>query len=155
MNVPWMKALNSFLLAAVLAIPAWAVNAAYPGTLNYIEGQSAVGEQSLNVNSVGSVNLEPGRSLSTGNGKAEILLTPGVFLRVGNNSTVKMVSSNLTDTQADLLKGQAIVEVAEIHKYNRLLIGEQGVTTAMLKDGLYAFDADHDSVRVLKGEARV
>lgn len=155
MKLPWMKALSSFLLAAVLALPAWAVDAAYPGTLNYIEGQATVGDESLNAKSVGSVNLEPGQSLSTGDGKAEILLTPGVFLRVGNNSTVKMVSSNLTDTQADLVKGKATVEVAEIHNYNQLLIGQQGATTTLLKNGLYAFDADNDSVRVLKGEALV
>ena len=91
--------------------------------------------------------------MTTGNGKAEILLTPGVFLRVGDNSTVKMVSSNLTNTEADLVKGQATVEVSEIHQYNQLRIGEDGATTQMMKNGLYAFDADHDQVRVLKGEA--
>ncbi len=155
MKLPRMKALGGFLLAAVLTAPAWAADTALPGTLNYIEGQANVGDQSLNSKSVGSVELQPGQSLTTGNGKAEILLTPGVFLRVGDNSTVKMVSSNLTNTEADLVKGQATVEVAEIYKYNDLRIGEGGATTQMTKDGLYAFDADHDQVRVLKGQAYV
>ena len=155
MRLPWLKALSGFLLAAVLTAPAWGADTALPGTLNYIEGQASVGDQSLNSKSIGSVELQPGQSLTTGNGKAEILLTPGVFLRVGDNSTVKMVSSNLTNTEADLLKGQATVEVAEIHQYNVLRIGEDGSTTQMTKDGLYAFDADHDQVRVLKGEAYV
>jgi hypothetical protein len=99
--------------------------------------------------------LQPGESLRTDTGKAEILLTPGVFLRVGDNSTVKLVASNLTNTEADLTKGQATVEVAEIHDYNNLRIVEDGVTTRVLKDGLYSFDADHNQVLVYKGEALV
>ena len=104
---------------------------------------------------MGSVELQPGQSLTTGNGKAEILLTPGVFLRVGDNSTVKMVSSNLTNTEADLVKGQATVEVAEIHQYNQLRVDENGATTYMLKDGLYGFDADQTRCASMKGEALV
>ena len=155
MRLPRLKTLSVFLVAAVLTAPAWGADTALPGTLNYIEGQASVGDQPLNAKSIGSVELQPGQSLSTGNGKAEILLTPGVFLRVGDNSMVKMVSSSLTNTEADLLKGQATVEVAEIHPYNQLRIGEDGASTQMVKDGLYAFDADHEQVRVLKGEAYV
>jgi len=155
MKLPRLKALSGFLLAAVLTAPAWGADTALPGTLNYIEGQASIGDQSLNAKSVGSIELQPGQTLTTGNGKAEILLTPGVFLRVGDNSTVKMVSSNLTNTQADVMKGQATVEVAEIHQYNNLRVGEDGATTEMLKDGFYAFDADQAQVRVLKGEAQV
>ena len=155
MRLPRLKALSGFLLAAVLTAPAWGADTALPGTLNYIEGQASIGDQSLNAKSVGSVELQPGQTLTTGNGKAEILLTPSVFLRLGDNSTVRMISSNLTNTQADLMKGQATVEVAEIHQYNNLRVGEDGATTEMLKDGLYAFDADQAQVRVLKGEAQV
>ena len=82
-------------------------------------------------------------------------MTPGVFLRVGDNSTVQMVSGNLTNTEAALLKGQATVEVAEIHKYNQLRIDQGNAATCMVKDGLYTFDADHDQMRVVKGEAMV
>jgi len=155
MRLPRLKFVCGILLAAVLTATALAANTALPGTLNYIEGQAYIGDQPLNSKSVGSVELQPGQSLTTENGKAEILLTSGVFLRLGDNSTVKMVSSNLTNTEADLVKGQAMVEVAEIHQYNELRIGENSATTEMLKDGLYAFDADHDNVRVLKGEAVV
>jgi len=56
------------------------------------------------------------------------LLTPGVFLRVGDN-TLKLVSTNLANTEADLIKGQ--------------------------RDGLCTFDADQRQVRVLRGEATV
>ena len=155
MKLPWLKFLSGILLAAVLIAPAMGATTALPGTLNYIEGQAYIGNQQLNSKSIGSVELQPGQSLTTANGKAEILLTPGVFLRVGDNSTVTMVSSNLTNTEADLVKGQATVEVAEVHPYKNLQIGADGVHTQMLKDGLYGFDADQRQVLVMKGEAEV
>jgi hypothetical protein len=46
--------------------------------------------------------LQTGESLTTGNGKAEVLLTPGVFLRVGSDSLVKMISPSLTNTDVSL-----------------------------------------------------
>ncbi len=155
MKLPRLKMFLSFLLATFLTAPAWAADKALPGTLNYIEGQASVGDEVLGPKSVGSVAIEPGQSLTTGNGKAEVLLTPGVFLRVGDNSTVKMISTNLTNTEADLVNGQATVEIAEIHQFNRLRIDQDGASTYMLKNGLYAFDANQDLVRVLKGEAMV
>ena len=82
----------SVILAAILSAPAWASKTALPGTLNYVEGNASIGEQTLNSQSIGSAELQPGQSLVTGNGKAEVLLIPGVFLRVGNNSSVKMIS---------------------------------------------------------------
>src|SRR5579863_9926149 len=72
---------------------------ARPGTLNYVEGQVYLGAQSLNAKSVGTVELDPGQTLTTQNGKAEILLTPGVFLRLGDNSAATMMSSSLTYTK--------------------------------------------------------
>jgi len=42
--------------------------------------------------------------MATG-GKAEILLTPGAFLRVGGDSAVKMISPGLTNTQVEVQRG--------------------------------------------------
>jgi hypothetical protein len=155
MKLLGLKVMAAFFLATVLTAPAWGVGAAIPGSINYVEGQVTLADQPLNSKWVGSAELQPGQTLATGNGKAEILLTPGVFLRVGDNSAVQMVSTNLTNTEADLVKGQATVEVAEIHPYNQLRIVEDGATTELQKDGLYAFDADQGNVLVVKGEVQV
>ncbi len=60
--------------------PVWASDAntksAVPGTLNYVEGQASIGDQSLNSKSIGNAELEQGQSLVTKKGKAEVLLTP-------------------------------------------------------------------------------
>jgi hypothetical protein len=105
---------------AMLGTTAFAAQPAQPGTVNYVEGTASLDGQTLNNKDVGNITLEPGQELNTATGKAEILLTPGVFLRVDDNSAVKMVSPNLTLTQVDLERGRAAVEVDEIHDQNNL-----------------------------------
>ncbi len=128
---------------------------ARPGTLNYVEGQVYLGQQSLDNKSIGKVEVAPGETLSTDNGKAEILLTPGVFVRLGDHSSANMISSGLTNTQLDLDQGEAMVEVVEIHPENFLGIVEDGRQTQLLKTGLYDFDENLHALRVLDGEAVV
>src|SRR5579875_381529 len=109
--MPRNKATLILSLATLLAAPAFAQrqNSASPGTLNYIEGQASINGQPIHQGSVSGTELQPGQLLTTGTGKAEILLTPGVFLRVGDNSTVKMVSPDLTRTELRVEQGRADV----------------------------------------------
>ena len=146
----------SSFLAVVLSAPAFAAPdapAALPGTLNYVEGQAYIGQDSLNANSVGNETLRAGEVLETENGKAEILLTPGVFLRVDSDSAVKMISPSLTDTEVELGQGRVMVEVAEIHDQNNLVISEGGIATRLVKKGVYKFDADRQEIMVFDGKA--
>src|SRR5438552_6406555 len=82
-------------LIAALSVPAWSANSdrrsAIPGTLNYVEGHASIGEQTLDSKAIGSAELQAGQVLATENGKAEVLLTPGVFLRRGSNSSVERI----------------------------------------------------------------
>jgi FecR protein len=150
------KTLLGMLAASVLlAIPAAAASSAIPGTLNYVEGQVAVAGQTVTSHSVGSVQLEPNQVLETGQGRAEILLTPGVFLRVGDNSAVRLVSPGLADTRVEVLRGQAIVEVAELFKDSNLWVMMNGASTRLEKEGLYAFNATSRLVQVFDGQATV
>ncbi|MBI3485016.1 MAG: FecR domain-containing protein [Acidobacteria bacterium] len=149
------KATGTFFLATILSAPAWGVTPARPGRLNYVEGQVRIGTQSLDAKSIGSTELQPGETLVTGSGKAEVLLTPGVFLRIGDNSSVKMISPSLTNTEVLLEKGRATAEVADIHKENNIRIDQSGGAIKLLKTGFYAFDADRNQVRVFNGKALV
>ena len=99
------KALGGFFLVTLLFRPAWGSEPPQPGTVNYIEGQAAIGAQALTEKSVGSSKLEAGQSLSTENGRAEILLTPGIFLRVDQHSSLQMISPGLADTIMTLRQG--------------------------------------------------
>jgi hypothetical protein len=142
--------------APALAQPAGPdrANPAQPGTVNYVEGAAYLDGQPLHSKDAGNAALEAGQELRTGQGKAEILLTPGVFLRVDDNSTVKLVSPQLTLTQVELEKGRAGVEVDEIHGQNNLQVIDAGVTTRLDKTGYYEFDADKPMATVFKGMAK-
>ena len=158
------KAFGGLALGALFCTSLWASpdapymtnpSSVVPGTINYVEGQVSLGSQPLNSKSVGSTEMQPGESLTTENGMVEVLLTPGVFLRVGDNSDVKLVSSGLADTEVGVIKGEAMLEVAELHKQNDLRVQEGGVPIRLLKTGLYDFDANGSLARVLKGEELV
>ena len=141
----------------LLSAPSWAQSQhpARPGSVNYVEGEAAIGAQALGSASPGSVELEKDQVLTTKVGKVEILLTPGVFLRVADDSSIKMISPGLADTEVELQKGRASVEVLDFHKENNIRINQNGASTKVLKNGLYDFDADHNQVRVFKGKAEV
>jgi hypothetical protein len=155
MKNPIVKLIGSMILAGLTSLPALASDSALPGTVNYVEGNVALGNETLNAKSVGSATLEPGQTLVTNNGKAEMLLTPGVFLRLGNDSAAQLVSGNLTDTKVRLDRGSAMIEVDELHKENNLRVADNGATTELKKTGIYEFDAAHSQVLVFKGEAEV
>jgi hypothetical protein len=111
-------------LATISSLGVWANEAhpARPGSINYVEGKASIGTQDLGPNSLGSVELAKGQALTTESGKVEILLTPGVFLRVADNSSVRMVSPGLADTAVAIEKGRAAVEVLDIRNENDLRI---------------------------------
>jgi hypothetical protein len=153
----------SVLLASlVLPVAAWGADQqqptkgpGVPGTVNYVEGQATLGGQSLDAKAIGSVIVDPGQSVSTESGKVEVLLTPGVFFRLGSNSAARMVSAGLTNTEMELDRGQAMLEVAELHPENNLRIKEDGLTAKIEKTGLYGFDRDGGVFRVFEGKAEV
>jgi hypothetical protein len=140
------------MFLAAVSTPVWADTPARPGTVNYVEGQAATGGQSLDAKSVG-VELGEGQSVTTLAGKVEILLTPGVFLRLGPNSSAKLVADGLADTQVQLDQGHAIIEVDQIFPQNHLRMIQGSFTIDLQKKGLYDFDATEHQVRVFDGEA--
>jgi hypothetical protein len=156
-TMPRFKAFTLMLSLATLSATAFgqSANPARPGTLNYVEGQASVEGRQVTPQSVGQTELKSGEYLATATGKAEILLTPGVFLRLGNDSAVKMISPDLTHTEVLLDHGRATVEVDQLYKQNDILIDQKGGQTQLLKNGLYEFNADNNTVRVYDGKAAV
>jgi hypothetical protein len=159
MAIKKLEPVANLFLAAILSLSAFgsstSADAPVPGSLNYVEGQVSMGTKALDSKSIGSAELQTGQTLTTEQGKAEVLLTPGVFLRVGKNSSVKMISSSITDTEVAVGKGHAMIEVAEVHPENDLRINEDGATIRLLKTGLYDFDLRQNQLRVFDGKAVV
>ena len=155
MKLLGLKTIASFCLTALLSAPLWGANTPLPGTLNYVEGKAQIGAEQLTSKSVGAADLQAGQTLTTEDGRAEILLTPGVFLRLDKNSAAEMISPDLTNTQVQIDKGRALVEVAELHKQNDIKIAADGATTRILKNGLYEFNSNNGDVQVFDGKAQV
>jgi hypothetical protein len=160
--------LKNLRLAALLALATAAVGAAqtstpaqrpdsiHPGEVNYVEGQVTLDGVSLqSTSALRSTVLQPGSDLSTGQGFAEILLTPGAFLRVGNNSEVRLVSAGLVNGRLTLVRGSALLEAADVVKGSSLNV-QMGNTTAQIADkGLYSFDANQQTVKVFDGKLKL
>jgi hypothetical protein len=160
MKLAKVHGLITLFLAVLLCVPAWAANnassnTAVPGTVNYVEGKAYVADQPLDKDSIGKTTLAVGQTLNTNTGKTEVLLTPGVFLRVGDNSAAQMVAAGLENTEVRLLQGHAMVEVDQIFPQNFLRIDEGSASARLMKPGLYDFDLQQNVMRVFDGEAMV
>ena len=155
MRLSRLKLMVVLFLTAILSAPLWGTTTPLPGTLNYVEGKATIGTEALDAKSIGSAQLQAGESLATELGRAEILLTPGVFLRLDRNTTVTMISPSLTDTEVGVNRGRAMVEVDQLHKENDIRIAEGNATVELLKTGLYDFDVERGQLRVFNGEALV
>jgi hypothetical protein len=150
------KVLTGFFVTAMYAMPQAYTISARPGAVNYIEGNAFLDGKAISEKKLGKTFLNTNDTLSTGVGKAEVLLTPGVFLRIGDNSEVRMVSPSLTDTQVEVTKGEAMVEVAELVKDNNIQILDHGASMRLEKTGLYRATAnDPPTAAVLDGKAEL
>ena len=84
-----------------------------------------------------------------GQGYAEVLLTPGVFLRIGQNREVQLGAAGLLNTGISVIRGSALLEAADVVK-RAALDGTVGNSAAQIEgEGLYAFDASSRTVKAL------
>lgn len=130
----------------------------HSGTVDYFEGDVSIDGLQVVSQTARFSTLKEQSVLKTGEGRAEILLTPGVILRVGANSSVRMVDSNLMHTQVQLVSGTAMVEAAESDtdvKDPPVTILYNGNQAQPVKYGIFEITSDPAQVRVYKGEARV
>jgi len=156
----WRSKLSGVLAALVLAAPLTLFadtnhQTAAPGAVNYVEGSVALDGNALSTKSVGSSQIEAGQSITTEQGKTEFLLTPGVYVRLADNSKATLVNPSLTKTEVSVDRGEAMVEVDQIYKQNNIQVVENGVSTELMKPGLYDFNSIHNTVQVFSGEAQV
>jgi len=148
-------------LAAAVAL-VWAIvpaahaqqpGMAMPGVVNYIEGQVSIDGMPVNSGQSGQIAIHPNQVLTANAGNAEILLSPGVFLRVGDHSELRMVSAELVDPVVEVLHGEAMVEADRKDARSNVLEG--GANASILKEGLYRFNADQGSIQVIDGKISV
>ena len=142
MKTLWNLVGRAAATVATVSLTAAAATMPAPGTVNYVEGQVTLDGRTLTASSPNGALVETGQALDTGQGMAEMLLTPGVFLRLGGNSEVRMVSPGLANTRVTLVRGSAMLEAAGLFKQNDLSVVVGGATVRIDRRGLYDFNAD-------------
>jgi len=143
------------LAAASIAVRAQNVISARSGMVHYVEGQVYLDGQPVESQFGHFPDVKENGQLRTAEGRAEVLLTPGVFLRLGENSSFRMITNRLIDTRVEFLSGSAIVEAADIPKDNSVTVVYQDATIHIEKKGIYRFDTNPAQLRVFDGVADV
>ena len=92
----------------------------HSGVVQYVEGRAFLGDKPIEPKFGKFPDIKENQEFRTEDGRAEILLTPGVFLRLGENSSIRMLSTRLTDTRVEVLSGSAMIESNEIPKDNAI-----------------------------------
>ncbi|HEY6393300.1 MAG TPA: hypothetical protein VIX89_18605 [Bryobacteraceae bacterium] len=131
------------------------VISAHSGVVHYVEGTAYIGAERVDPKFGQFPDIKQDQEFRTEEGRAEILLTPGVFLRVGENSAIRMVSNKLSDTRVEVLKGSAMVECDDIAKDNAIMLLYKGNTMILVKHGLYRVETNPARFQVYDGEAIV
>jgi hypothetical protein len=140
-----------------LALPAvgQSVISTHSGVIHFFEGAVYVGDQPLESHPGRFPSVPQGAELRTVEGRAEVLLTPGVFVRVGARSTIRMVSNQLSDTRVELLAGSAIVDSAEPGPGTSVTLLFRNWSVHSSEQGVYRIDSDPPRLSVFQGKAEV
>jgi len=115
----------------ILALAMQLVVAAKAGLVNYVQGTT----------NVKATQLVPVASpiLTGPNGYVELLLTPGSYLRMGNNSEVVLDSVELSNVVVRVAQGIAIVEVVDIDHTLPIQMTTGNVQVKIADPGIYQF----------------
>jgi len=136
---------------------AQSVISARSGLIHYVEGRALLDGKPVEVKITSFPEVKENMVLRTEDGRAEVLLNPGVFLRLAENSSIRMIANKLTDSRVEFLSGSAIIEASSdlLQKGNSVTILYKGSSAYLRKSGIYRFDSDPAQFRVYSGEAEV
>lgn len=153
--------------ALVLLLVATTAQAQYlvsskAGFVNRVEGTASLmspGDaiEALNRVAMGT-QMKEGDHLSTQSGSyAELLLSPGSYLRMNEKTEIEAIRTTFDSTRFDILRGSVILEVGDIDKKLPLEIGTPRGVITVNKAGIYRIDVLDSEVAlsVRKGEAYV
>jgi len=151
---PRVSLLAVFALAVVPGLPQ-SVISTHSGLVYFFDGAVSIGDQPLHQRFGRFPEIGEGSDLRTANGRAEVLLTPGVFLRIAPNSGVRMISTSFSDTRVELLGGSAILEANESAANSAVTLIHRNWRVQLPHEGVYRIDSEPPQVSVYRGEAMV
>jgi hypothetical protein len=147
--------ISPLILAGWVPASAQSVISTHSGVVHFFEGSVFIGDKPMEQKFGRFPDLPEGGELRTEQGRAEVLLTPGTFLRIGENSAIRMVSNQLSDTRVELLAGSAILESTQYSKDTCVTLIYKTWQVSLPGEGLYRLDAEPPRLRVYQGGAEV
>lgn len=142
--------------ALIGQLSAQKVVSARAGLITYVQGPAFVDGKRVLLKATRFPQMRNGEALSTtGRGRAELLLAPGVVLRLAENSQVRMGETQLSDTHVGIERGDALIEVLQLPEGSRIQIKVADTVTEFTRPGLYRFATMPPTLRVFGGEALV
>src|ERR1700686_2888414 len=142
-------------LAASLCTFAQSIVSTHSGVVYFFEGSVFIEDQPLEQKFGKFPDIGEGHELRTEHGRAEMLLTPGVFLRMNESSAIRMLSIKLSDTRVELLDGSASVEANEAAPSASVTFIHKNWQVKIPQTGVYRIDSHPAQLRVYRGEAEV
>src|SRR5688572_17390562 len=136
------------------------VISAKAGGINAISGEASVhgrGETDWQRLSI-TDDLNAGDRVRTSfDGRIEILLNPGSYMRVGGNSEVELMDNTLENLEVRLLRGTAIVEAAGADGLElNISISTPHTKLAIVRQGLYRVNViPNDATELIVRKGRV
>jgi hypothetical protein len=135
------------------------VISAKAGGVNHVEGKVSVARKNgTSGYLIKDDKLEIGEKVITGaDGKAEILLNPGSFVRLGGNSGFEFVTTDLDNLKLKLTSGSAILEVYADDEF-KVTVAIPKADIELTRSGVYRIDVRADGsgrISVWKGRVFV
>ena len=144
-------------VVTVLTLPADSqlVISTRSGIVHFFQGAVYLDDQPLQSHPGKFSSVPKGGMLRTAEGQAEVLLTPGVFVRIGERSTIRMVDNELSHTRVELVAGSAVVDSGQPGSGNSVTLICRKWSIRFLDQGIYRIDSDPPRLWVLEGKAEV
>ena len=118
------------------------VISASSGLLHYFEGQVVLDDKPVEHKAAVFPSLKNGSLIRTEKGRAELLLTPEVYLRMDEQSSLRMESNSLTDTRLELVDGSVIVDNLNAAAATPVVLIHNGTSIRFPKPGIYRIDCE-------------
>jgi hypothetical protein len=142
-------------LLSCTAATAQTIVPAKVGIISLMQGKVYVDNQAIENVEKDLPLVGNGQTLRTEQGRAEVLLSAGIYFRLDENSSMQMVNNLFNDTRVTLEKGSALIEVIKKPRGNQVKVGFWTYLIDIGGPGLYRIDAESRELRVYGGSAQV
>jgi hypothetical protein len=127
----------------------------HSGTVHFFEGAVYLDNQPLEFHPGRFSAVPKGGELRTEEGRAEVLLTPDVFVRMGSRSTIRMLDNDLSHTRVELVAGSAVVDSEKPDSGMSVMLTCRKWRVRLLEEGVYRIDSEPPHLWVFEGKAEV